>query len=61
MTAALTYRPDFTCECRECGTSPCVVVMNHIQPDTNLCGPHFFNDHAMVDWSLWNDEPEDTE
>jgi hypothetical protein len=39
-----TYHPDFRCECRLCGTSPCVVVEGHEQPDTELCGTCFFAD-----------------
>lgn len=55
------YRPDFNGECRECGTSPTVVVLGHIVPDTDLCGPHFFADRSMVDWELWNLRNEDTD
>ena len=56
-----TFHPDFSCECRICGASPCVVVEDHIQPETELCGVHFFSDRRMVDWELWNEEEEDTE
>lgn len=55
------YRPDWNHECRECGSKPTVIVVNHIVPNTDLCGPHFFADRAMVDWELWNDESEETE
>jgi hypothetical protein len=54
------YSPDFEAECRICGFSPCVVVFRHPSPDTDLCGPHFFNDQEMIDWNLWND-PKETE
>lgn len=56
-----TYHPDFDAECRICGTSPCVVVDGHGQPDTELCGWHFFHDRVMQDWSLWNEPLEATE
>lgn len=55
------FHPDFDEECHVCGASPCVIVEGHAQPDTQLCGPHFFHDRTMVDWELWNDQPEDTE
>lgn len=55
------FHPDFEGECRECGTSPTVIVVDHVMPDTELCGPHFFADRAMVDWTLWNTQEEDTE
>lgn len=50
------YQPDFEAECRNCGTSPCVLVLGHPQPDTELCGRCFFDDEAMVIWELWNDD-----
>lgn len=52
--------PDFDAACRICGTSPCVVVGGHKQPDTELCGWHFFNNREKADWETWNDE-QDTE
>lgn len=56
------FVPDFDAECWRCGTSPCVIVVDHEhKADTDLCGPCFFNDGVMIDWSLWNDIPEDTE
>lgn len=55
------YHPDFAAECRLCGASPCVVVEDHPQPDTELCGVCFFGDRSMVDWDLWNEQPESTE
>lgn len=55
------YHPDFSAECRLCGSSPCVVVEDHLQPDTELCGVCFFGDRLMIDWDLWNDQPESTE
>lgn len=55
------YQPDFTAECRLCGTSPCVVVVGHSKPDTELCGPHFFANQEAVDWEEWNDEPDTKE
>lgn len=55
------YKPDFDGECYVCGSSPTVIVIDHVVPDTNLCGVHFFNDRRMSDWELWNDEREATE
>jgi hypothetical protein len=52
----VTYFPDFEEECYVCGTKPCVVVLGHVQPDTQLCGVCFWGDPEMTDWSLWNDE-----
>lgn len=49
------YKPDFDEECRICGASPCVQVVGHVQPDTELCGIHFFKNLSMKDWELWND------
>ncbi len=48
------YAPDFQAECRLCGTSPCVVVLSHPFPDTDLCGVCFFNSAEMLDWTEWN-------
>jgi hypothetical protein len=56
-----TFHPDFDEECRVCGSSPCVVVDNHPQGNTELCGACFFGDKSMVDWQEWNEELEDTE
>ena len=50
------YIPDFDTECRVCGRTPCVVVARHKQGDTELCGPHFFQDAQMVVWELWNEQ-----
>lgn len=62
------YIPIFDVECRNCGHSPIVGLIeagNPGSPDrirsTGLCGPEFFADRAMVDWSQWNDESEATE
>lgn len=50
------FEPDFDTECRICGTSPCVIVVGHKHmPHTDLCGRHFFDDTAMINWELWND------
>jgi hypothetical protein len=56
-----TYHPDFDQECRICGASPTVVVDNHPQGETELCGQHFFNDRSMAEWDLWNEPLEATE
>lgn len=58
---SVTYQPNFARECRECGSSPTVIVIEHIQPETDLCGCCFFGDHRMVDYDLWNDRVEATE
>lgn len=55
MTPA-NYQPDFDASCRICGSSPCVIVVGHIQPETELCGTHFFSDRMMRDWEEWNNE-----
>lgn len=57
----MTYQPDFRADCSLCGSCPTVIVVGHSQPDTELCGPHFFADRLMADWTLWNDEVEATE
>lgn len=54
-----TYHPNFLEPCRLCDTHPTVVVENHPSPFTGLCGPHFFHDLSMVDWTKWNDVEED--
>lgn len=51
----IQYVPDWTCECRICGTIPCVRVISHSQPETSLCGPHFFDDPTARSWADWND------
>lgn len=51
----MTYAPDFDMECRLCGASPCVLVVGHKQPDTELCGWHFFNSPELSNWELWED------
>jgi hypothetical protein len=59
---APAYLPDFEAECRECGTSPTVIVVGHPhRPDTELCGICFFRDRAMIDWSFWPDTIQDQE
>lgn len=59
--APSSYQPDFTVECSLCDSRPCVVVVDHICPDTGLCGCCFFGDRLMIDWEEWNNQPEDTE
>lgn len=54
------YHPDFEGECRICDASPTVKVVNHSNPDTELCGTCFFGDREMSDWEDWNNQPEDT-
>jgi hypothetical protein len=53
------YRPDFDEECYHCGSSPCVVVIDHVVPETKLCGICFFHDTLMLDWSLWNEKEDE--
>ena len=55
------FAPDFQSECSICGTSPTVVVLEHIQPNTELCGICFFQDRRMIDFELWNEPMEATE
>lgn len=55
------FRPDFQSACERCGASPCVVIQGDTAHSSLLCGPHFFQDRLMNDWSLWNEEPESTE
>ena len=57
----LIYSPDFDAECSVCGASPTVVVNDHAQPATELCGPCFFSDRSMLEWELWNEPQEATE
>lgn len=57
----MIYYPDFESDCAICGTRPCVIVEDHSQPYTDLCGPCFFSDRMMVDWERWNDQQEPTE
>lgn len=52
------YIPNFDGECRICGTSPTVNVVGHKQPETDLCGRHFFDDPDMSDYEDWNDTEE---
>lgn len=59
--AGHNFSPCFTAECYVCGASPTVIVVDHVTPQTLLCGTHFFNDRTMVDWDLWNDQQEGTE
>lgn len=49
------YQPDFAAACRLCGTSPCVLVVGHVQPQTELCGRHYFDDAEMLHWEDWNE------
>lgn len=55
------FHPNFKRECRECGTSPTVIVVDHPVPETDLCGFHFFADRSMINWEDWNTDPETTE
>lgn len=55
------FQPNFKIECAICGTVPTVVVLDHIQPQTELCGVCFFQSRLMKDWSEWNVAEEDTE
>lgn len=61
MNQQPVYAPNFTIECQVCATKPTVVVIDHVQPNTELCGPCFFGEHMMVDWELWNDAMDATE
>lgn len=52
----MKYAPDFQCECRICGNSPCVIVTTHSQPGTELCGGCFFHDRNMLNPEEWNEQ-----
>jgi hypothetical protein len=52
----LFYEPDFDLECRLCGTTPTVKILNHSVQETELCGLCFFSEPLMIDWSFWNEE-----
>jgi hypothetical protein len=51
------FVPSFDLECRICGTKPTVVVTQHEEPETELCGVCFFEEKEMVEWEKWNDRP----
>ena len=55
------YCPDFEGECRICGTTPTVLVINHCLPETDLCGIHFWHDAEMAQWEDWNNETDDNQ
>lgn len=58
------FIPIFDLECEVCGDVPCVGIND---PDcegirsTRVCGPHFFRDRSMRDWTEWNSPKEGTE
>lgn len=56
------YTPIFGSECIKCEHSPVVGMKskNGVH-STTLCGVCFFQDRAMVDEDLWNDEKDSTE
>jgi len=58
-----TYIPIFGAECNKCGYEPVVGVRQESGAvrSSGLCGPHFFNDRYMTDWSYWNDIRDETE
>jgi hypothetical protein len=57
------YQPIFQLECRECDTSPVVGIQRPegILESTGLCGRCFFSEQLMLDYTLWDLEPESTE
>ena len=57
----MLYQPDHDCECRECGRTPCVHVVGHLHPDTELCAVHFFLDRGKLDPDTWNEDYEEHE
>lgn len=59
--SSLLYQADFQNDCRICGTSPTVIVNGHKQPETDLCGPCFFNDRSMLNPEDWNSEEHEDE
>lgn len=54
------FIPDFSSSCRICGTSPCVVVTDHGQGETELCGRCFFAAEGMEDWENWPEGDDST-
>jgi hypothetical protein len=57
------YQPIFQVECMECDATPTVGVQHEkgFLEATKLCGRCFFNDRAMLDYTLWNNQPDSTE
>lgn len=56
----MDFTPLFDSECWKCGSSPTVGICQPKGPeDTRLCGPHFFVDPSMVQWSEWESSNED--
>lgn len=60
-----TFAPIFGVECKVCEASPCVGIREPEPPFnlrcSELCGICHFGDRAMVDYELWNEQPESTE
>ena len=52
---------NFDYECYLCGAVLTVEVLGHVVLNTQLCGPHFFNDANMTDPELWNDFSQETQ
>lgn len=52
----MLYSANPRLQCYICGNSPCVVVEGHEQPQTHLCGAHFWNDPSKHDPDTWNDQ-----
>ena len=48
--------PSFEIRCRICDQLPTVVIPGHRVENTELCGPCFFGEDAMLDWQLWEDK-----
>lgn len=57
------YEPIYDLECAECEGTPVVGFRDDFFKlrSTGRCGPCFFQDRAMADSDLWNDQQEDTE
>ncbi len=55
------YTPDWSSECKNCGATPCVdVVQNgHIRHQSELCAVCFFGDRSKLDIDTWNDEDDE--
>jgi hypothetical protein len=60
-----TFTPIFGIDCKVCESTPVVGVRDPDQPTqiraSGLCGVCHFGDRMMVDYELWNDQPESTD
>lgn len=60
----MQFEPIFNLDCVECDNEPVVGIREDEDSPlrcTQLCGLHFFGSRLMIDWELWNLEPDSTE